>query len=162
RRATSSTRTRGARRPGVGWTGRSPHCVTPASRLTAASTAAAPPAPAGAPPPRGTAARGTSPRAPRRRPARRAGRWAARSARREIRKAAGNRPVEHVVADVAAATGATNVLVVANETVISQPLLDAIRQRAAQGPGSFLIVCPQSDPRGTEHAHPDAERRLRA
>src|SRR5262249_58702854 len=80
----------------------------------------------------------------------------------EIRKAAGSRPVEHVVADVAAATGATNVLVVANETVISQPLLDAIRQRAAQGPASFLIVCPQSDPRGSEHAHPDAERRLRA
>jgi hypothetical protein len=88
--------------------------------------------------------------------------WLRRDLITEIRKAAGKRPVEHVVADVAAATGDANVLVVANETVISEPLLDAIRQRAAQGPASFLIVCPQSDPRGGEHAHPEAERRLRA
>ena len=88
--------------------------------------------------------------------------WLRRDLIGEIRKAAGSRPVEHVVADVAAATGATNVLVVANETVIARPLLDTIRQRAAQGPASFLIVCPQSDPSGSEHAHPDAERRLRA
>jgi phosphopantetheine adenylyltransferase len=88
--------------------------------------------------------------------------WLRRDLIGEIRKAAGIRPVEHVVADVAAATGATNVLVVANETVIARPLLDTIRQRAAQGPASFLIVCPQSDPSGSEHAHPDAERRLRA
>jgi hypothetical protein len=46
--------------------------------------------------------------------------------------------------------------------VLSEPLLDTIRQRAAQGKSSFLIVCPQSDPHGSEHAHPDAERRLRA
>ena len=88
--------------------------------------------------------------------------WLRRDLIGELRKAAGSRPVEHVVADDAAAADATNVLVVANETVISQPLLEAIRQRAAQGPASFLIVCPQSDPRGGEHAHPDAERRLRA
>jgi hypothetical protein len=88
--------------------------------------------------------------------------WLRRDLIAEIRKAAGNRPVEHVVADVAAQSGTTNVLVVANETVISQQLLDAIRQRAAQGQVSFLIVCPQSDPSGSEHAHPDAERRLRA
>jgi hypothetical protein len=88
--------------------------------------------------------------------------WLRRDLIDEIRKAAEGRPVEHVVADVAAATGATNVVVVANETVLSQPLLDTIRQRAAQGPTSFLIVCPQSDPSGSEHAHPDAERRLRA
>ena len=88
--------------------------------------------------------------------------WLRRDLIGEIRKAAAGRPVEHVVADVAAATGATNVLVVANETVLSQPLLDTIRQRAAQGPASFLLVCPQSDPSGSEHAHPDAERRLRA
>ncbi len=88
--------------------------------------------------------------------------WLRRDLIGEIRKAAGSRPVGHVVADVAAATGATNILVLANETVISQPLLDAIRQRSAQGSASFLIVCPQSDPRGSEHAHPDAERRLRS
>src|SRR5262249_3036495 len=87
--------------------------------------------------------------------------WLRRGLVAESRKAAGSRPVEHVVADVAAATGATNVLVVANETVLSRQLLDTIRQRAAQGPASFLIVCPQGDPAGGEHAHPDAERRLR-
>ena len=88
--------------------------------------------------------------------------WLRRDLIDEVRKAAGDRPVEHVVADVAAVTGATNVLVVANETVLSEPLLDAIRQRAAQGHAGFLIVCPQSDPTGSEHQHPDAERRLRA
>jgi hypothetical protein len=88
--------------------------------------------------------------------------WLRRDLITEIRKAAGKRPVKHVVADVAAATGDANVLVVANETVISEQLLDAVRQRAAQGPASFLIVCPQSDPRGSEHAHPAAERRLLA
>jgi hypothetical protein len=88
--------------------------------------------------------------------------WLRRDLIDEIRKIAGGRPVEHVVADVANATGATNVLVVANETVLSQPLLDTIRQRATQGRTSFLLVCPQSDTGGSEHTHPDAERRLRA
>jgi hypothetical protein len=77
----------------------------------------------------------------------------------EIRKAAGDRPVEHVVSDVSTRAGA-NVLVVANETVLGDPLLDRIRQRAAEGPASFLIVCPQSDPSRGEH--PEAERRLRS
>ena len=88
--------------------------------------------------------------------------WLRRDLIEEIRKAAGSRPVEHVVADVSAATDASNVLVVANETVLSESLLDAIRQRAAQGPASFMIICPQSDPAGGEHLHPEAERRLRA
>jgi hypothetical protein len=86
--------------------------------------------------------------------------WLRRDLIDEIRKAAAPRPVEHVVADVAATTGATNVLVIANETVLGDPLLDAIRQRAAQGPSSFLLVCPQSDV--AAHEHPEAERRLRA
>jgi hypothetical protein len=88
--------------------------------------------------------------------------WRRRNLIDEIRKAAGDRPVEHVVSDVAARTGAENVLVIANETVVGEPLLDRIRQRAraSGGKAAFLIICPQSDP---EHAaHPDAERRLRA
>jgi hypothetical protein len=85
--------------------------------------------------------------------------WLRRNLLDEIRKAAGDRPVEHVVADVSARSGA-NVLVVANETVLGDPLLDRIRQRAAEGTASFLIVCPQSDPSRGEH--PEAERRLRA
>jgi hypothetical protein len=85
--------------------------------------------------------------------------WLRKNLVEEIGKAAGERPVEHVVSDVGARAGA-NVLVVANETVLGEPLLDRIRQRAAEGPASFLIVCPQSDP--SRGDHPEAERRLRA
>ena len=85
--------------------------------------------------------------------------WLRRNLLAEIRKVAGDRPVEHVVADVARETGAANVLVVANETVLGRPLLDRIRTRAAEGPASFLLLCPQSDP--LEAQHPEAERRLR-
>ena len=51
------------------------------------------------------------------------------------------------------------ILVVANETVVGEPLLEKIRERARQGHPSFLIICPQSD--ATSGAHPEAERRLR-
>ena len=85
--------------------------------------------------------------------------WLRKNLVDEIRKAAGDRSVEHVVSDVSARAGA-NVLVVANETVLGEPLLDRIRQRAAESSASFLIVCPQSDPSRGEH--PEAERRLRA
>jgi hypothetical protein len=78
----------------------------------------------------------------------------------ELRKRAGDRPFEHVVSDVAARSGQANVLVIANETVIGEPLLDRIRARAAESPAAFLLVCPQSDPDAGEH--PEAERRLRA
>jgi phosphopantetheine adenylyltransferase len=78
----------------------------------------------------------------------------------ELRRLAGDRPLTHVVSDVAARTGQANVLVVANETVLGEPLLRRIRQRTADGPAGFLIVCPQSDPGQAEH--PEAERRLRA
>jgi len=84
--------------------------------------------------------------------------WLRKNLVDEIRKAAGDRPVEHVVSDVSG-RAAANVLVVANETVLGEPLLDRIRQRAAEAPASFLIVCPQSDPARGDH--PEAERRLR-
>jgi len=84
--------------------------------------------------------------------------WLRRNLVDEIRKVAGDRPVVHVVSDVSGRVAA-NVLVVANETVLGEPLLDRIRQRASEGPASFLIVCPQSDP--TRGEHPEAERRLR-
>jgi hypothetical protein len=86
--------------------------------------------------------------------------WLRRNLMDEIRKAAGDRPVEHVVADVAARTGTANVLVVANETVLGEPLLERIRRRALEGPATFLLVSPQSDAQASEH--PEAERRLRA
>jgi hypothetical protein len=84
--------------------------------------------------------------------------WLRRNLLDEIRKVAGDRPVEHIVSDVTVRAGA-NVLVVANETVLGEQLLDRIRVRAEEGPASFLIVCPQSDPSRGEH--PEAERRLR-
>ena len=85
--------------------------------------------------------------------------WLRRSLVDEIRKAAGERPVEHAVSGAALRAGA-NVLVLANETVLGEPLLDRVRARAREGGASFLIVCPQSDPARGEH--PEAERRLRA
>jgi hypothetical protein len=86
--------------------------------------------------------------------------WLRRNLLDEIRKVAGERPVEHVVSKVAERTGAVNVLVLANETVLGEPLLDRIREKARdRGRSSFLIVCPQSDPDQGEH--PEAERRLR-
>jgi hypothetical protein len=86
--------------------------------------------------------------------------WRRRNLLEEIRKAAGSIPVKHVTSDVAARTGMQNVLVIANETVLGEPLLDRIREKAEAGERtSFLIVSPQSDPDRGEH--PEAERRLR-
>ena len=86
--------------------------------------------------------------------------WLRRNLVDEIRRAVGDRPVEHVVSSGVSAGDTVNVLVLANETVLGGPLLDRIRARAKEGPASFLIVCPQSDPSHGEHL--DAERRLRA
>jgi phosphopantetheine adenylyltransferase len=85
--------------------------------------------------------------------------WLRKNVIDRIRDTAGERPVEHVVVDVAAETGQQNVLVIANETVLGRGLLDKIRERAQAGGASFLIVSPQSDP--SEGSHPEAERRLR-
>jgi hypothetical protein len=86
--------------------------------------------------------------------------WLRKNVVDRIRKAVGDVPVEHVVVDVSAeGDGQTNVLVVANETVVGEALLNRIRERAKRGPASFLIISPQSDP--TQSAHPEAELRLR-
>ena len=74
--------------------------------------------------------------------------WLRRNLLAEIRKAAGDRPVEHVIADVARETGSANVLVVANETVLGQPLLNRIRTRAAEGPGELPAALPAVGPGG--------------
>jgi hypothetical protein len=91
-------------------------------------------------------------------PAQKSG-WLRRDLVEQIRKAVGDIPVEHVVTDVAGETGHANVLVVANETVVGDPLLERIRERAKRSPASFLIISPQSDP--SQGEHPEAERRLR-
>jgi hypothetical protein len=85
--------------------------------------------------------------------------WLRKNVLDRVKSAVGDVPLEHVVVDVVGEEGPTNVLVVANETVVGKALIDRIRERAARGPSSFLIVSPQSDP--TQSAHPDAERRLR-
>jgi hypothetical protein len=85
--------------------------------------------------------------------------WIRKNVVDRVRSAAGDVPVEHVVTELGGDDGQTNVLVIANETVIGEDLLDRIRARAARGPASFLLVSPQSDPSQSEH--PEAERRLR-
>ncbi len=90
-------------------------------------------------------------------PAQRSG-WTRRDVVGEITKAAGGLPVRHVVAgDDDPVELERNVLVVANETVISKELLDSVRERAAKGHASFLIVAPQS----SDVPSPEAARRLR-
>jgi hypothetical protein len=84
--------------------------------------------------------------------------WLRRNVVDRIRGAAGVVPVEHLVAS-ADGPSETNVLVIANETVLGEPLTARIRERAAASPASFLIVSPQSDPTAGEH--PEAERRLK-
>lgn len=83
--------------------------------------------------------------------------WLRRDVVQDIERAAGGRPVKHVIADDSGAVAEKNVLVIANETVVSPQLLDRIRERAKQGPASFLLVAPQSDAVDTI----EAGRRLR-
>ena len=84
-------------------------------------------------------------------------RWLRRDAVEAMRRVAGTRPFEHVVVDLAAERGEKNVLVVANQTVLGEPLLAKIRERAAAGPAGFLIISPQGDGEGS---YEEAERRL--
>ena len=85
--------------------------------------------------------------------------WLRKNVVQQIEDAAKGVPVEHVVVDLEREEGGDdNILVIANETVVGEPLLQRIRDRAAKGPASFLIVSPQSD---DAREHPEAERRLR-
>jgi hypothetical protein len=84
--------------------------------------------------------------------------WLRRNVVDRVRAAAGGVPVEHLIAHVRG-PGEANVLVIANETVLGEPLLAKIRERAGAGAASFLIMSPQTDP--SLGAHPEAERRLK-
>jgi hypothetical protein len=84
--------------------------------------------------------------------------WLRRNVVERIRKAAGNVPVEHVVAATAPGDEEKNVLVIANRTLAGEPLVDRIRARAKQGPASFLVIAPQSNESVEQK---QAERRLR-
>jgi hypothetical protein len=84
--------------------------------------------------------------------------WMRRNVVDRIRDAAGSIDVEHVVASKEGDEGQRNVLVVANQTLSSAPLLERIRARAQRGPASFLIIAPQ----GHDYANQaEAGRRLR-
>jgi GABA permease len=65
-----------------------------------------------------------------------------------------DKPVDHVVVDLESPRERAHVLVLANQTVLGQPLLDAIHQRAAAGPADFTLLIP-ADAVG-------AERRLKS
>jgi hypothetical protein len=80
--------------------------------------------------------------------------WMRRNVVEEIERSSGL-PVKHVVVEERPG-GETNVLVIANQTVVSETLLDKIRERAKQSPASFLLVSPQSD----DEPHEDAQQRL--
>ena len=64
--------------------------------------------------------------------------WRRRNLLDEIRKVAGERPVEHVVSRVAERTGAENVLVLANETVLGNrcSIASARRREGARASAS--------------------------
>jgi hypothetical protein len=83
--------------------------------------------------------------------------WLRRDVVGDIERAAGGIPVKHVVASAEEDAAERNVLVIANQTIVSSQLLERIEQRAAQGPASFLLVAPQSD----DEDEAAADRRLR-
>jgi hypothetical protein len=83
--------------------------------------------------------------------------WLRRNAVEQMRRVAGELPFRHVVVDLAAEHGVANVLVVANQTVLGVALLAKIRERAARGQASFLIISPQGEGEGT---YEEAEKRL--
>ena len=83
--------------------------------------------------------------------------WLRRSVVEDITRLADPVPVMHVVVEHGGVDA--NVLVIANETVVSEELLGRIRARAKEGPASFLIISPQSDREGDDET--EANRRLR-
>ena len=59
---------------------------------------------------------------------------------------AARRPVEHVVVDMdAERNDVKRTLVVANQTVASRPLLDALKRKAEDEPRRFIVISPQAD-----------------
>ena len=85
--------------------------------------------------------------------------WLRRDVVDRIRSAAGQVPVEHVVADMEREEGSeANVLVVANETVAGRSLLDALRKRAAGGPIRVTVLCPVNHPREGYIVYEDTRR----
>jgi hypothetical protein len=68
---------------------------------------------------------------------------------------AARRPVEHVVVDLdAERNDVKRTLVVANQTVDSEPLLEALKRKASEEPRRFIVIAPQSESEdGAEDPH---------
>ncbi|MGH3035960.1 MAG: hypothetical protein ACRDMU_02170, partial [Gaiellaceae bacterium] len=62
------------------------------------------------------------------------------------RKVAGDIPVSHVEVDLTSPRERAHVLVIANQTIVGGPLLEAIRSRAAAAPAEFTLVAPADQP----------------
>ena len=62
------------------------------------------------------------------------------------RNAAGDIPVSHVEVDLTSPRERAHVLVIANQTIVGGPLLEAIRSRAAASPAEFTLVAPADQP----------------
>jgi hypothetical protein len=69
-----------------------------------------------------------------------------------VRKAT-DKPVEHVVVDLESPRERAHVLVLANQTILGRPLLEAIRARSEAGPAAFTLLIPADEV--------GAERRLK-
>lgn len=76
------------------------------------------------------------------------------------RKVAAPIPVEHLVVDLNAPRERTHVLVIANQTIVGAPLLQAIKERAQASPTEFTLIAP-SDEAGVERRLRTALAQLR-
>ena len=77
-------------------------------------------------------------------------------------KRATRRPVEHVVVDLdTERDDVKRTLVVANETMDSRPLLDALKRKASEEPRRFIVIAPDSSENGEgDEAHERLARTL--
>jgi hypothetical protein len=72
---------------------------------------------------------------------------------------AARRPVEHVVVDLdTERDDVKRTLVVANQTVASRPLLDALKRKADEQPRRYIVIAPQSE--GEANGEGDPHDRL--
>jgi hypothetical protein len=74
------------------------------------------------------------------------------------RKVAKDIPVTHVEVDLTSPRERAHVLVIANQTIVGGPLLEAIRERAKASPADFTLVAPADE----EGVQARLERALRA
>jgi hypothetical protein len=77
------------------------------------------------------------------------------------RKVAGEIPVEHVVVDLSQPREHAHVLVLGSQTVVGEPVLEAVRERAEASPAEFTVVVP-ADPPGAERRMKRTLAQLRA